>query len=91
MRITIADGVLHQQLDGETVLLHLASEYYFGLDPVGTRVWELLQQHDTVDPIVAVLVTEYEVDEGTLRRDLDRLLGELAESGLVHIEATPAP
>ncbi|MGH9279926.1 MAG: PqqD family protein [Acidimicrobiales bacterium] len=88
-QITIPEGVLHQHLGAETVLLHLTTETYYGLDEVGSRVWQLLQEHDTVDPIVAALVSEYEVDEPALRADLERLLEQLAETGLIHVERGP--
>ena len=85
-RITVPNAVLHQQLGEETVLLHLGTENYYGLDEVGSRVWQLLREHRTVDPIVAVLLSEYEVDETTLRSDLEHLLDELADLGLIHVE-----
>lgn len=85
-QITVPSDVLHQQLGEETVLLHLGTENYYGLDEVGSRVWQLLREHRTVDPIVAALLREYEVDEPTLRNDLERLLDELADLGLIHVE-----
>lgn len=85
-QIRVPSDVLHQQLGEETVLLHLGTENYYGLDEVGSRVWQLLREHRTVDPIVAALLVEYEVDETTLRNDLDRLLAELADLGLIHVE-----
>lgn len=85
-QITVPSDVLHQQLGEETVLLHLGTENYYGLDEVGSRVWQLLREHRTVDPIVAALLREYEVDETTLRNDLERLLDELADLGLIHVE-----
>ena len=83
--ITVPTDVLHQQLGEETVLLHLGTEQYYGLDEVGSRVWQLLREHRTLDPIVAALLREYEVDETTLRDDLERLLDELADLGLIHV------
>jgi hypothetical protein len=85
-QITVPDAVLHQQLEDEIVLLHLETEQYYGLDEVGSRVWQLLREHRTVDPIVAALLDEYEVDEATLRTDVERLLDELADLGLIHVE-----
>ena len=49
-RIAVPQRVLHQQIDAETVLLHIHDETYYGLDDVGTRVWQLLKEHGTVDP-----------------------------------------
>lgn len=47
---------------------------------------QLLREHRTVDPIVAVLLDEYEVDETALRAEVERLLDELSDLGLIHIE-----
>ncbi len=85
-QITVPEAVLHQQLGEETVLLHLGTECYYGLDEVGSRVWQLLREHRALDPIVAALLSEYEVDETMLRGDLERLLDELADLGLIHVE-----
>lgn len=75
--------VLHQELGGETVLLNLANEQYFGLDPIGTRVWQLLVQTRRADAVMAQLLQEFDVGAEQLREDLSRLLDELVEAGLV--------
>jgi PAS domain-containing protein len=77
------DGVLFQEIEGETVLLDPNAERYFGLDNVGTRFWQLLQEHDDLEQIVTVMLDEYDVDEATLRHDLGGLIGRLAAEGLV--------
>jgi len=41
MRAVVPAHVLIRHLDGESVLLNLESERYFGLDATGTRMWEL--------------------------------------------------
>ncbi len=87
--ITIPDAVLHQQLDAEIVLLHLTSETYFGLDEVGSRMWQLLEEHGTTEPVVAAILQEYDVDEATVRSDVDRLVGELAAAGLIRRAGRP--
>lgn len=86
MAITISRDVLSQELAGETVLLDLASESYFGLDAVGTRIWQLLK--DGVDEAVLVdtLLDEYEVEREVLERDVADLLGRLAEAGLIECD-----
>ena len=79
----LSSEVLFQEIRGESVLLDLSSENYFGLDAVGTRVWQLLAEGVEVGGVLEVLKAEYDADAGTLESDLQRLLGELAEAGLI--------
>ncbi|MEW6544776.1 MAG: PqqD family protein [Nitrospirota bacterium] len=85
--IRIADDVVFRDLAGEAVLLNLATGTYFGLDEVGTRIWTLIGLHGRKDKVIEILLGEYEVEEARLREDVDRLLGRLAEKGLVKIDA----
>ena len=48
---TVSKDVLFQEVAGETVLLDLNSESYFGLDEVGTRIWTLLNEGRTACPL----------------------------------------
>ncbi len=89
-RVRIPDTVLFQEVSGESVLLDLASEQYFGLDEVGTRVWQLLSEFRALDEVYPVLLDEYEVEPEVLARDLSELLDALVEAGLVELlPATP--
>ena len=83
MRIEISEDVLFQEVGGETVLLDLASEQYFGLDAVGTRIWQLLGEGADRETVVDVLHEEYDVRRETLAEDVAKLLDELAEAGLI--------
>lgn len=67
----------------ETVLLNLESGVYFGLDAVGTRVWQLLQQDKTIADVCDVMVEEFDVSPEVLREDVSRLVGELRDRGIV--------
>jgi hypothetical protein len=78
-----ADGVVFQEVEGEMVLLSLESERYYALDDVGSRFWELLIEHGDLERVVAVMLDEFAVDEPTLRADLDALVAQLREAGLV--------
>lgn len=81
--IHISEDVLAQELAGETVLLDLASESYFGLDAVGTRVWQLLRAGQGEDELIDTLLNEYEVERHKLAADVSELLEELEEAGLI--------
>jgi hypothetical protein len=81
-----SDDVLFQEVGGEAVLLNLASEQYFGLDPVGTRIWQLLGEDARLQHAFEAMQAEYEVEPALLESDLLTLVGKLAEAGLVKVE-----
>jgi hypothetical protein len=85
MKIEISGDVLFQEVGGETVLLDLQSEQYFGLDAVGTRVWQLLGEGVGADAVVDTLLDEYDVQRETLATDVSDLLDQLAEAGLIRL------
>lgn len=82
-RLRPAPRVLHRRVGADSVLLDVASGRYFELNPTGTRVWELLAQGPTRTELVAVLEAEFEADAGELAADLESLLGELLDRGLL--------
>jgi hypothetical protein len=78
--------VVFRELEGEMVLLNLATGVYFGLDPVGTRIWRLIEAQRSSDEIVETLTAEYEVDANTAGADLARLLLALRDNELVDVD-----
>jgi hypothetical protein len=76
-------SVICRELSGETVLLNLESGVYYGLDAVGTRVWQLLTQGQTIAAVCETMLEEYEVAPDVLRDDVVRLVAELRERGIV--------
>jgi hypothetical protein len=84
--VRVSPDVISQEVSAETVLLDLNSEHYFGLDEIGTRVWQLIKQHDTLAPIYHTLLEEFDVSEDTLRRDLGQLLSDIEQQGLIQLE-----
>jgi hypothetical protein len=84
--ITLSPDVISQEVSGETVLLDLESEHYFGLDEVGTRIWQLAKETDDLNAIYQTLLAEYDVAENRLQRDLDNLLAEISSLGLITLE-----
>ena len=84
--VSISKEVLSQEVSGETVLLDLQSESYFGLDAVGTRIWQLLQEKGRLQQVFDTMLEEYEVDEKQLHKDLNELLVMLIDEELISIE-----
>ena len=84
-RVKLPDDVLISDLEGESVLLNLKSERYYGLDKVGTRFLTLLSTSESIEHAFEALLAEFDVEADTLRVDLTKLLVSLHEQGLVDI------
>ena len=85
-KITFADTVFAQEVDGEMVLLDMNSENYFGLDEVGTAIWQVMQEEETLKDVFEVLLKQYDVESEVLEKDLLNFVEELAKSGLVEVK-----
>lgn len=84
-RVSVSNDVLFQEISGECVLLNMASEQYFGLDDVGTRIWQLLAEHGDTSIVLNQLKQDYDADEDILRDDLANLIHDLNTQGLVNV------
>jgi hypothetical protein len=82
-RVRIPQEVLARQVGGETVMLDLAKGAYFGLDPVGARMWQLLAEGKTLAEVRDAIVEEYDVSREDAERDLLALVADLMAQGLL--------
>jgi hypothetical protein len=85
-RAVVPSHVLIRFLEQESVLLNLETERYFGLDAVGTRMWQLATTAPTVAMALVQLVEEYDAAPETLRTDLTNLLQHLVDNGLIAMQ-----
>ncbi len=86
-RVRIPEGILSHLLQNELVLLNLDTGVYCGLDPVGTRIWQLMQTQPScpLQQIVDALIEEYDVDKARCIQDLLALVARLEEKKLIEI------
>jgi hypothetical protein len=82
---SVSEEVLSQEVNGETVLLDLEGESYFGLNEVGTRIWQLLNEGLNVGLVLDALDDEYDVGREQLESDVEELLGSLLGPGLIKL------
>jgi hypothetical protein len=85
-RVIAARDQISRDLDGEVAILNLSTGMYYGLNSGGAGIWNLLNKSRTVGEIFDALLEEYEVEPARCRDDLMRILGELAEAGLIEVE-----
>jgi hypothetical protein len=78
-------------LGEESAILNLKNSVYYGMNPVGTRVWNLLKQPRSIGELRDTLLDEYEVDAELCERDLLDLLERMRSEGLIEVRDAAAP
>lgn len=82
-RLQAAPRVLYKDVGKEAVLLDLETETYFGLNSAGARCWKLLTTAPSVRDAFEAMIEEYDVAPEELKRDMDALIDELLQRGLL--------
>ena len=83
--IVVSKDQVSCDLAGEAAILNLKKGIYYGLDSVGARIWNLIQEPRTFAHVRDTLLREYDVERPRLEYDIRELLNQLAEQGLVEI------
>jgi hypothetical protein len=78
------------EIDGAAVILGLPRGIYYSLDPVGSRIWSLIQQPRTVSEVCDALLADYEVEPEQCETDLLALLEKLQAEGLIQVTGAAA-
>jgi hypothetical protein len=74
---------LISNMGGESVILSLKNGKYYGLNEVGARIWELIQQPISHQKIVKIILQEYEVEEHEGLHQINSFLKNLKKEGLI--------
>jgi hypothetical protein len=85
--VKVPDEVVFEKVGEEYVLLELNLGKYFGLNDIGSRIWELLTESGDPQIVLARLLEEFDVSNEVVTVDLERLLNELAEKKLIAISS----
>ena len=84
--VVIPEDVVFRELQGEAVILSLESSTYFGLDPIGTRIWQLCQSHSSLRAVWEAMQEEFDAPGEKLESDLLTFIDELSTHGLVKVQ-----
>jgi predicted DNA-binding protein (UPF0278 family) len=85
--IQISNDIVYRDLDGSIVTLSLTTGEYVELDPVGTRIWQLIAQDGYRSSVREGLLASFDIDEDICDRELDAFLATLTDKGLITISA----
>ena len=80
------EDLIAQEMDGEMVMLDMASGNYFGLDSVASAIWQRIEQPVALKTLCQDLEAQYDVSHERCYEDVSSFLSELAEKGLVDVQ-----
>jgi hypothetical protein len=78
----LSKDAIFRDLHGEAVILDLHSGAYFGLNPVGTRIWQLIESDGRLSVVHEELCREYDAEPQQLERDLLDFVASFQSAGL---------
>lgn len=84
-RLVRNGDIVAAPVDGELVMISVERGSYYGLDEVGSRVWELLAEPRLLSEIVSVLVEEYDVEPAVCEQEVAALVRRFVEERMVSV------
>lgn len=83
--VTRSEQQVSAEIDGEAVMMSVQQGKYYGLDQIGTYIWQLMRRPLPVSDILNTLLQEYDVNKKTCGQDLLSLLNDLHNQELIHV------
>lgn len=83
--------MVFSEMDGEIVMMSIENSEYYGLDPIASRIWQLLEKPSSVAHLADILLEEYEVDRETCLKDVLDFSGELLQKKIIRIQESADP
>ena len=83
--VVVAKDQISRDLDGEAVILNMKSGIYCGLNEVGARIWQLIQEPKSAKGVLNTLLEEYNVEADRCESEVLALLQEMSDNGLIEV------
>jgi hypothetical protein len=77
------DDIVASDIDGETVMMSIENGAYYGLDAIGSHIWELIKEPVKVSDLIDILLSKYDVDPETCQRDVFEFLNGLKDDKIL--------
>ncbi len=84
--ISQTKDIVASDIDGEVVMMSIEDGAYYGIDSVGSRIWELIETPRRVSDLIEKLMEEFKVDRPTCEKDVLKFLEELQKNNTILIQ-----
>jgi hypothetical protein len=78
-------GMVTSNLDGEIVMMSVENGEYYGLDEIGTRIWQLMEHPIVIENLISCLTEEFEVELEECEEDTLEFLEDLYSRNLINL------
>jgi hypothetical protein len=83
--VTRNTTIVTNNIENEVVMMSLEDGNYYGMSPVATRIWEIIDNSCSVDKICCTLLEEYQIDRENCLKGVIRFLQNLNKTNLIQI------
>lgn len=84
--IVQGEGNIVSDMDGETVMMSIENGKYYNLGEVGGVIWNVMKEPISIEQMVTVLISEYEIGREECEEQVRSFLKHLYQEGLICIE-----
>lgn len=77
------NAVAWRVLDGQAYIVSLDRGCLHKLNPVGTRMWELLNEERPLRSIIETILNEFDVDRTAVENDITDFAEKLLDAGII--------
>ena len=75
--------IIEAKINEEIVMMCVEMDSYFSLDEIGSRVWNILNEPNSLKGICDIMILEYDIDHATAMIEVGVLLQDLVNHHLV--------
>ncbi|MFC2086797.1 lasso peptide biosynthesis PqqD family chaperone [Bacteroidota bacterium] len=79
-------NIIASEIDEEKVMMSIEMGEYFGIDKIGSRIWDMIEKKIKIKELIENLQEEFEVDQPTCEHDVFEFLTELYNKKLIEVE-----
>lgn len=75
--------ILSSSIDEETILLSIENSKYYGIDPVGSTIWQIMETSISLESIITTLQSQYNVPQTQCQDDVFQFIESLLKKNLI--------
>jgi acetylornithine/succinyldiaminopimelate/putrescine aminotransferase len=80
------EGNIVSDMNGEKVMLSITNGKYYNLGDMGGEIWDLMKESISINQIITILLSKYEVDQSECEEQVTSFLKHLHEEELILVE-----